>query len=171
MFLNYRFEILYSIIAILSLWVIALFLKKLIHKFSALKSIEKNRRKVIIKLMQFLFYLIALILLSIVWGVDLKQFTIFISSILAILGVGFFAQWSILSNITASIILFFYHPVRIGDNIKILDKDFDWTGEVKDITGFFLYMKTNKGENITLPTTLVLQKGIQILEKKSAGNK
>ncbi|WP_155839638.1 mechanosensitive ion channel family protein [Aquimarina latercula] len=87
------------------------------------------------------------------------------SSVLAVLGVGFFAQWSILSNLTASAILFFSHPLRIGDRIKVLDKDFDWSGEVKDITGFYLFMKTDDGKNITIPTSIIMQKGIEILDK------
>jgi small-conductance mechanosensitive channel len=101
----------------------------------------------------------------IIWGVEFKQINVFISSVLAVLGIAFFAQWSILSNLTASIILFFNHPVRIGDRIRVLDKDFNWTGEVQDITGFYLFMITDRGENITLPTSLVIQKGIQIMNK------
>ena len=91
-------------------------------------------------------------------------------SILAVLGVGFFAQWSILSNLTASVILFFNHPVRIGDRVKVLDKDFDWSGEVLDITGFYFFMKTDKGEFISLPNTLVIQKGLEILGEKKEVN-
>ncbi len=101
----------------------------------------------------------------IIWGIDLKEFSVFISSVLAVIGIAFFAQWSILSNLTASIILFFSHPVRIGDRIRVLDKDFDWTGKVIDITGFYVFMTTDQGENITLPTSLVIQKGIQIMNE------
>ena len=88
----------------------------------------------------------------------------FVSSILAVLGVGFFAQWSILSNLTASVILFFNHPVRIGDRIRILDKDFDLTGVVKDITGFYFFLYTDDGRNVSLPNSIVIQKGIEILD-------
>ncbi|MCB9034507.1 MAG: hypothetical protein H6553_11770 [Chitinophagales bacterium] len=34
----------------------------------------------------------------------------------------FFAQWSVLSNITSGIIMYFNHPLGIGDNILIEDK-------------------------------------------------
>ena len=40
------------------------------------------------------------------------------------MGVAMFAQWSILSNITSGIILFFSFPFKIGDLILIHDKDF-----------------------------------------------
>lgn len=68
-------------------------------------------------------------------------------------------------------ILFFNHPVRLGDGIRILDKDFDWTGEVKDITGFYLFMKTDDGRNITFPTSLIIQKGTEIMSKPSIEGK
>ncbi|MHA7058514.1 mechanosensitive ion channel domain-containing protein [Aquimarina sp. M1] len=139
--------------------------KSAIRKFGLARSIEVNRRKIIFYLSYLVIYILTGSALALIWGVDIKQFTVFISSVLAVLGVGFFAQWSILSNLTASVILFFSHPVRIGDRIRIIDKDFDWTGEVKDITGFYLFMKTDDGKNITIPTSLIMQKGIEILDK------
>ncbi len=160
---DHKEEILYSIALILVMFVITLITKSAIRKFSFVRSIEINRRKIIFNLSYLLTYLITGALLALIWGVDLRQFSLFVSSILAVLGVGFFAQWSILSNLTASVILFFSHPVRIGDRIRILDKDFNWIGEVKDITGFYFFMKTDIGENISLPNSLVIQKGIQIL--------
>lgn len=163
----YRNEILLTIIVLVLLFFALLVTKSVIKKFSILKSINANRRKLIRNLTNLIHYLIAGVALVIIWGVELKEFSVFISSVLAVLGIAFFAQWSILSNLTASIILFFSHPVRIGDRIRVLDKDFDWTGEVKDITGFYLFMVTDRGENITLPTSMVIQKGIQIMNKYS----
>ena len=103
-------------------------------------------------------------MLAIVWGVDFNKISIFISSVLAVLGVGFFVQWSLLSNLTASAILFFNHPVRIGSRIRILDKDFELTGRVVDITGFYFFIKTDSGQLITYPNSIIMQKGIEILE-------
>ena len=137
-----------------------------LRKFTLLRSIDANRRKVILNLIYFSIYIVTFILLGIIWGVNMNQLTLFVSSVLAVLGVGFFAQWSILSNLTSSMILFFNHPVRIGDRIRILDKDFELTGEVTDISGFFFFMTTDKGEHITLPNNLVIQKGIEVIKVK-----
>jgi len=97
---------------------------------------------------------------------DILDFSLFLSSVLAIVGIGFVAQWSILSNLTASVILFFSHPLRLGDRIRVMDKDFDWTGKVEDISGFYLFMRTDDGRRITIPTNLVIQKGIEILKQE-----
>ncbi|TPN86046.1 mechanosensitive ion channel domain-containing protein [Aquimarina algicola] len=161
--IDHRDEILFTAAIVLMLFLILLMTKRVIKKFSVLRSINPNRRRTIINLSYLFHYTGAAIAIVVIWGVNLEQFTVFISSILAILGIAFFAQWSILSNLTASIILFFSHPVRIGDRIRVLDKDFNWTGQVKDITGFYLFMITDRGESIVLPTSLVIQKGIQIM--------
>ena len=160
----YEKPILQTIILLLILILSTQIVKFFVRKFSALRSLDVNRKKIILNLSYMALYLIAIAVAAIIWGVDLRQFTVFISSILAVLGIGFFAQWSILSNLTASVILFFNHPLRIGDRIRILDKDFDWTGQILDITGFYLFMKTDKGETITIPPSIIMQKGIEILE-------
>lgn len=159
-------EIILTLVLIVVLFVLMHLIRVSLNKFTLLRSIDANRRKIIINLINFLLYIPAIIVLALIWGLNLREFAVFISSILAVLGVGFFAQWSILSNLTASVILFFYHPMRIGDRIRVLDKDFDWSGEVKDITGFYLFLKTDKGESITIPNNLAMQKGIEILKAK-----
>ncbi|MEX0315020.1 MAG: mechanosensitive ion channel domain-containing protein [Allomuricauda sp.] len=139
--------------------------KRAIRRFGRTSSIDINSRKIIFYLSNLVFYGIGIILITLIWGVNLQEFSVFISSVLAIVGIGFVAQWSILSNLTASVILFFSHPLRLGDRIRVLDSDFDWTGKVEDISGFYLFMRTDDGRRITIPTNLVIQKGIEILQQ------
>lgn len=164
--LSFKSEILLTIILLAVIIALNSLSKRGIRRFGKTSSIDMNSRKIIFYLSNLLFYLIAFIGISLIWGVDLKDFSVFMSSILAILGVGFVAQWSILSNLTASVILFFNHPLRLGDRIRVMDKDFDWTGKVEDISGFYLFMRTDDGKQITIPTNLVIQKGIEILKEK-----
>lgn len=161
--LNY--QIIAIAIVIFSLLLINFFSRRAVKKFTVLKSFDPNRKKVILNLTYFLSYTVAIIIIIGILGVELKQFLIFISSILAVLGVGFFAQWSILSNLTSSFILFFYHPVKIGDDIKILDKEFNLMGKVKDIRSFYVLLKTEENKLITIPTNILLQKGIELVEE------
>mgnify|MGYP001814896265 CR=1 FL=1 len=162
---QYQQSFIYTGILIVVAIVMIIITNKAIQKFSFVKSIEVNRRKVIYYLSYLFIYLIASSILAIIWGFDFKQIFFALSSILAVLGIGFFAQWSILSNITASVLLFFNHPIRIGDRIKIIDKDYDYTGTITDITSFFLFMRTDDGKNVTLPTSIIMQKGIEMLDK------
>lgn len=166
-FAEYKMELLFSFVAYLVVLLIIFFIKSAINKFSFVKAIDANRRKVIFVMSYIIIYLVLGAMIAIIWGVDFNRLSVFISSVLAVLGVGFFAQWSLLSNLTASVILFFNHPVRIGSRIRILDKDFELIGEVKDITGFYFFIKTDAGQLITFPNSLIMQKGIEILEKEA----
>jgi len=159
-------EVLYTLILILILFTLNYLLKRAIRKFGRNSAINMQSRKIIFYLSNLVFYIFAFAGISLIWGVNLEDFSLFITSILAFVGIGFVAQWSILSNLTASVILFFSHPLRLGNRIRVLDKDFDWTGKVVDITGFYLFMRTDDGRMITIPTNLVIQKGIEILTEE-----
>lgn len=90
----------------------------------------------------------------------MKGFSVFASSLFAIIGVAMFAQWSILSNITASVIIFFNFPARVGDTIKIIDGDNSIEGTIKEITLFQVELKDSDGNLIIYPNNLLLQKPI-----------
>ena len=62
--------------------------------------------------------------------------------------------------------MFFNHPVKIGDNIKVLDKDFPFEGEIVDLTYFFIHIKTEDGGITTIPNSLILQKSVTVIEKQ-----
>ncbi len=129
-------------------------------------EIEPHRVKVILNLFNLFYFLVTFFFILGIFGIDVKQIGVFASSILAVLGVGFFAQWSMLSNITASVILFFFHPMRIGHTIKIIDKEYDLTGEVKNITAFYVQLYIKEGDReIRIPNTVILYKGIELIKK------
>jgi len=96
-----------------------------------------------------------------VWGVEQSKLVFFFTSLLTVLGIAFFAQWSIISNITSSIIIFFNHPVKIGDYIQVLDKEFEIKGNVLDIGLFFLIIETEDHERVTIPSNVFMQKMIK----------
>ena len=97
-------------------------------------------------------------MVAFIWGTDEKQLLIYITSFLTILGIAFFAQWSILSNITAGIILYINYPVTIGDNSTIIEKEKNITREIKGIGPFFIMLIAPKREFTTLTKSIILQK-------------
>ena len=88
------------------------------------------------------------------------------SSFFAVLGVAMVAQWSILSNITASITIFFAFPYKIGDRIRILDKDDSVTGIITEIGLFYVRVRDDNGDLVTYPANLILQKPVRRLEER-----
>tara|TARA_R110000787_G_scaffold32138_2_gene84915 strand:+ start:1570 stop:2097 length:528 start_codon:yes stop_codon:yes gene_type:complete len=161
--LELKMQIAFIAIAFLLLIILMSITKKITRKVSLVKKLEPHRKKVVLNMFYFVYYLIFIISVILILGIDLRAISSFLASILAILGVAFVAQWSLLSNITASVIIFFYHPLKIGDKVKILDKELDFSGTVKNITGFYVLIETDTKQQITIPNSLVLQKGIEFL--------
>ena len=125
----------------------------------AQKSVSPYRVKYITKTLNLALTLFFIILLSLFLGIEYQQLSLFLSSVFAVIGVALFAQWSILSNITASLIIFFSFPYRVGDRIKVVDKDDDIQGIVEEISLFHVMIRRNH-ELITYPNTLILQKAV-----------
>jgi small-conductance mechanosensitive channel len=112
-----------------------------------------------------LLNILAIITLTLIWGVQTKDIFLVLSSITTVVGVAMVAQWSILSNITSGIILFFAFPFKIGDIILIHDKDYPEEGQIEDIGAFHVTMRSKDGEIVIFPNNLFFQKGISIIKK------
>ena len=148
-------------------YIVSYFITKItINNFLKNTQLQRGRRKIMIKAFNLIFLLAAVLLIAAIWGLKQNQIALFASTILTALGIAFFAQWSLLSNITSSIILFFNHPLKIGDTIEILDKEYSFEGKITDLTYFFLHLKLKNGKIITIPNSLLLQKSIAITENK-----
>ena len=137
---------------------------KLVRRYAKTNQTLEHRTNLVIKYIHLFINILVIIALIIIWGVQTKDIFIALSSITTVVGVAMFAQWSILSNITSGVILFFSFPFKIGDVIKIHDKDFHIESEIEDIGAFHVYLKTREGEKIIYPNNLLLQKGISILK-------
>lgn len=159
-----------EVIATVILLAIVIFLRivtaKLIRRYAKLSSIMEHRTNLVIKYIHILINILALVGIIVIWGVQKKDVLFTLSSVTTVVGVAMFAQWSILSNITSGVILFFFFPFRIGDEILVHDKDFPIRAEIEDIKAFHIYLKTESGERITYPNNLLLQKGITISTPK-----
>lgn len=123
------------------------------------KSVDAYRVSYITKTLNFAILIVFVMIIVSFLGLQYSQVTIFLSSIFAVLGVALFAQWSILSNITASLIIFFSFPYRVGEHIKVVDKDDDISGTVEGI-GLFHVIIRRGDDLITYPNTLILQKAV-----------
>jgi len=162
-----KIQILESLIAVTIYFVLYLIIKTTINNTLKHTPLQRDRRKFIIKGLHLFTTIVLAILLSGIWGFKQNEIAAFASTILTALGIAFFAQWSLLSNITSSIILFFNHPLKLGDTIKVLDKDYPFEGEITELTYFFVHLKTTSGEIVTIPNAQILQKSIAITPKQS----
>lgn len=158
----YELQLIQTFAVIIVLIAVTFILNRVVNRIGRKFNFAVERRNILLKTLNFLVTLIAIITITAIWSVNPKELIIFLTSIMTILGIAFFAQWSILSNITSSFILFFNHPLKIGGPIKILDKDYPIEGNIENITIFFLYIKTKDGDLLTIPTSVALTKMITI---------
>ena len=159
-------ELLSSLILLIGLLITKFVTTKAIRKVGKISDLNKSRTKLIIKYTSVGITVIGFVALLIIWGVKLKDLSLVLSSFFAVLGVALFATWSILSNVTAGIILFFSFPFKIGDKIKIQDDDFPLDAVITDVRAFYIELKTDEGYLVTYPNNLFLQKGVALISKQ-----
>jgi len=99
-------------------------------------------------------------LIAIVWDVSIKGLSVYFASFFAAAGIALFAVWSILSNITSSVILFFNYTLKAGSRVKFVDGDNSITGTVKEITLFSIKIISDEGHIVSYPNNLALQRPI-----------
>ncbi len=161
----YKNELGFTIAIIIILLIIQFIMKKAAQRVGMRSEIHITRTRLMFKYINFLVIFIAAFLLSLAWGVGITELSLVFSSVFAVLGVALFAIWSILSNITSGVILFFSFPYKIGDKIKIHDKDMPIEAIIEDIKAFHLHLRTLEGELITYPNNLILQKAVSLIQK------
>ena len=137
---------------------------KFIRKITVFKDNLNKRANLIIKYLNFIWGFFLILALIAIWGLDTKEISSFFISIAAFIGVAFFAQWSVLNNITGGIVLFFSYPFKIGDVIRIMDKDFPIIARIDDISAFYIILTTKEGETITYPNNMMLQKAVVLID-------
>lgn len=158
-------NILWSLIVIIGAYISFRLFKRILNKIAIGKKVHVKRLFYIQKVFEILFVLVAMTAIAFVWSVDLKGISLFASSLFAIIGVAMFAQWSILSNVTASIIIFFTFPARVGDKIKIVDGDNSVEGIIKEISLFQIELIDAQENLILYPNNLILQKPVIRISK------
>jgi small-conductance mechanosensitive channel len=170
-FLKFENQIIWTAIVVFGLLLLRLGLKQSARRIAKRDELNYKRTKLIYKYINVLVFFIAFFSLLLIWGVEVHELTLVFSSIFAVLGVGLFAIWSVLSNVTSGIIMFFSFPYKIGDKIQIHDKDFPIAAIIEDIKAFQLHLRTDDGELVTYPNNLILQKSVTLLKKDALSDR
>lgn len=171
-FVRHYSEFLTSGITLLVVVILKFITNKAIKKVGSMSDLNEARTRLVIKYFSFGFTAITIVALTLIWGVNVKELSLILSSVFAIIGVALFAQWSILSNITAGIILFFSFPFKIGDRIKIMDKEIENSGTyiIEDIRAYHIHLRKENGELLTYPNNLMLQKAVCVIADETIEN-
>lgn len=115
----------------------------------ALKAVRTSRS---------IFAIVGTIVIAAVWGIGFNSVLIFTSTTLTLLGVALFANWSLLSNITAYFLLLLQPHYRLGTFIRVIDADNYVEGSIAEITIFCTKLTSTDDETIVYPNNLLLSK-------------
>lgn len=165
MFNNYQTELILSAIVLLVLVLLRFFSHALIKKFGRKSGVNEARIKLISRYFTVTIVIIAILIEASIFGIGKKDLAVVFSSLFAVIGIGLFAVWSILSNITSGIILFISFPHKVGDKIKIHDDNFPVEAIIEDIRAFHLHLRLDNGDLVTYPNNLMLQKAVTLIQK------
>lgn len=103
------------------------------------------------------------VVLLIVLGVDLAVIPAFLGSFLAIVGVACFAAWSILTNLTAGLVIFAAKDLQVGDKVKIIDDRETIIGTVVEFRLWSVVLRLDDGGLAYVPNIAVVQRVSVIL--------
>ncbi|EJL6791018.1 mechanosensitive ion channel family protein [Vibrio sp. Vb2880] len=159
------YKLLMGIFVLIAYRILKRIVNRAILNLATTKGVKKARLSFIQRCFNVALLFLTASVFAIITGIGYGDVSLFLSSIFAVLGVAFIAQWSILSNITASFLIFFVFPYRVGDRIKVVDKDEDICGEIQEISMFHVLIKHDNGNLITYPNNQILQKAVLKLAK------
>jgi len=155
------FQIGASLILILFYFILRAITRRLVSRHAFKNKIELSRELYIKKLTNYLLFILILILIAGIWEISFKGLSLGFASVFTVIGVALFAHWSLLSNLTASIIIYFFFPYKIGGKISIIEGNNTISGTILDITLFYVKVKTDQEKEISIPNNLVFQKIIE----------
>ncbi|GAA4281706.1 mechanosensitive ion channel domain-containing protein [Gaetbulibacter aestuarii] len=164
-FNNNQQQLIVSGFVLLALLIIRYVLHFTIRKIGKKSHINDARIRLINRYISVALFLIAILIESYVFGSEFQNLAVVFSTVFGVIGIGLFAIWSILSNITSGIIMFFNFPYKVGDKIKINDSDFPDAAIIEDIRAFQVHLRLENGDLVTYPNNLLIQKSVTLIQK------
>lgn len=107
-----------------------------------------------------LLWLCAGLLVLDVWGISVAGLWAVLASAAAVIGVGFLAVWTMVSNITASLFIGIWHPFHLGETVEILPENLG--GRVIDRNLMFTVLREASGTTLQIPNNFFFQKMFRV---------
>jgi small-conductance mechanosensitive channel len=105
-------------------------------------------------------WIVALLLTLQIWGVSVGGAWALLASVTAIIGVGFLAVWTMISNVTASLFITLWRPFHLGQKIELLPENLQ--GRAIDRNMMFTTLREEGGSLLQVPNNLFFQKMFRV---------
>jgi small-conductance mechanosensitive channel len=167
---EYSLNIILSATVILLYFVFRRIVNPKIAEFIDRDHLKNDTLKSALFTVSFFSWVLTIALLFFIWGFDFKGLLAMSTGLVALTGVALFANWSILSNVTAFFILLVHKSYRRGNFICVIDLDNYIEGYISEISLFNTKLITVDRETIVFPNNLLIAKP-SIINGKSRFNK
>ena len=97
----YKLQIFETALVLIFLILVKVIARNSINRILSKFDFGVERKRISHKIVNLFISLFGLIFLAGIWNIDRSQLMVFITSTITLVGVGFIAQWSILSNVTS----------------------------------------------------------------------
>ena len=108
------------------------------------------------KAVNWLILTITIILLLGIFGFNLGGLWTVLSTLLAMVAIGFVAVWSVLSNISCTFMILLFRPFAVGDQIEFAGEEV--SGRVIDLNLLYTTLQTRENSTLQVPNNLFFQK-------------
>lgn len=96
------------------------FIKKIVKNHAVKHKFDTRRITYTVKFFNICWAIIILSIIAITWNVSLRGLSLYFASIFTVIGVAFFAQWSILSNVTHQLSYSLIIHIKLVIKLKLL---------------------------------------------------
>jgi small-conductance mechanosensitive channel len=105
-------------------------------------------------------WIIVATLLLEIWGISVGGLWTLLVSAATVIGVGFLATWTMVSNITASFFIAIWRPFHLGDTVEVLPENLK--GRVIEINLMFVVVRESGGSVIQIPNNFFFQRMFKV---------
>lgn len=108
---------------------------------------------------KLLISLVSIILIFGAYGADLGGIWTMLSAAFALVALGFVAVWSVLSNVSCTIMILFFRPFEVGDELEFIEPVFK--GTVVNLNFAYTTLRDDTGLLVQVPNNLFFQKVVK----------
>lgn len=160
--LGTQYKLIVTLVALLLFPVLLKVTTKLLEK--AIKGkIDIHRKYRAELLLKIILACVLLCLVLVFWGIELRGLLVLGSSLFAMLGVALFAAWSLLSNLTAFLLMFIQNDCRVGYWVRIIDGANSIEGRIIEMGLMNVVLEHIDGHRVIYPNNLFVTRPVLVL--------
>ncbi|MGP9802397.1 mechanosensitive ion channel domain-containing protein [Rheinheimera sp. NSM] len=160
-------QLIITVSVVILYFIISRRIAPVLYRFIAASRLKAEMNKRALVVFHILLVLLLVVVLSIVWGVDIRGLLVLASSMIAVVGVALFAAWSLLSNITAFFILLGQKAFAEGMEVRVVDGGNFLEGRIIEINLFSTVLRTKDNELVVYPNNLLISRPVVVFPKQS----